>query len=279
MAVLVLAAAGAGMGSGFAMAGLGLGIAAAMGAFSAAGSLPNADAYQVGPRLEDLKAQSSAHGAMIPLVYGITRVAGNVIWSTDITATSENVLVGTTVIEGGKSARQQPVYQTREFYVASFAVSLANTPPLEEEGSARESFEDEDELTFKRRQGISAVRRIWMNRNLVYDFRANNRGVNGRDLNVESYLGGEDQAPDELIESLEGIGETPAYRDHAYLRFDTIDLSRYGNRLPPARVARKNILSATPTGWKPKLSTRWGGYSPKKARMGSLKAWMAIFMW
>jgi hypothetical protein len=71
MAVLVLAAVGTGMGSGFAMAGLGLGIAAAMGAFSASGSLPNADAYQVGPRLEDLKAQSSAHGAMIPLVYGI----------------------------------------------------------------------------------------------------------------------------------------------------------------------------------------------------------------
>jgi hypothetical protein len=124
MAVLVLAAAGAGMGSGFAMAGLGLGIAAAMGAFSATGSLPNADAYQVGPRLEDLKVQSSAHGAMIPLVYGITRVAGNVIWSTDITATSENLLVGTTVIEGGKSGRTQPVYQTREFYVASFAVGL-----------------------------------------------------------------------------------------------------------------------------------------------------------
>ena len=232
MAMLVLGAAGAGMGSGFAMAGLGLGISAAMGAFSAAGSLPNADAYQVGPRLEDLKAQSSAHGAMIPLVYGITRVAGNVIWGADITAKSENVLVGTTVIEGGKSGRTQPVYQTREFYVASFAVSLANTLALEEEGSARESFEDEDELTFKRRQGISAMRRIWMNRNLVYDFRANNRGVNGRDLNVEIYLGGEDQAPDELIESIEGIGLTPAYRDHAYLRFDTIDLSRYGNRLP-----------------------------------------------
>jgi hypothetical protein len=120
------------------------------------------------------------------------------------------------------------------------------------------------------------LRLTWIHRNLVYDFRANNRGVNGRDLNVESYLGGEDQAPDELIESLEGIGLTPAYRDHAYLRFETIDLSRYGNRLPPARVARKNILSATPTGWKRKSSTPWGEFLPKKGRMALLKGWMAM---
>ncbi len=90
------------------------------------------------------------------------------------------------------------------------------------------------------------LRLTWIHRNLVYDFRANNRGVNGRDLNVEIYLGGEDQAPDELIESLEGIGLTPAYRDHAYLRFDTIDLSRYGMASPKGWTAMPRTAVISP---------------------------------
>jgi 2-iminoacetate synthase ThiH len=63
---------------------------------------------------------------------------------------------------------------------------------------------------------------------------------------VESYLGGEDQAPDELIESIEGIGTTPAYRDHAYLRFDTMDLSRYGMALLKGWMAMPRTAVISP---------------------------------
>lgn len=39
---------------------------------------------QEGPRLADLRAQTSTYGNMIPKIYGTMRVAGNIIWSTNI---------------------------------------------------------------------------------------------------------------------------------------------------------------------------------------------------
>ncbi len=39
---------------------------------------------QEGPRLADLRAQTATYGNMIPKVYGTMRLAGNVIWSTDL---------------------------------------------------------------------------------------------------------------------------------------------------------------------------------------------------
>ncbi len=37
-----------------------------------------------GPRLADLRAQTSTYGNMIPQVYGMMRLAGNILWATDI---------------------------------------------------------------------------------------------------------------------------------------------------------------------------------------------------
>ena len=39
---------------------------------------------QEGPRLADLRAQTATYGNMIPKIYGTMRLAGNVIWSTDL---------------------------------------------------------------------------------------------------------------------------------------------------------------------------------------------------
>ena len=37
-----------------------------------------------GPRLGDLRVQSSSYGTQIPRIYGSMRVAGSVIWATDL---------------------------------------------------------------------------------------------------------------------------------------------------------------------------------------------------
>src|ERR1700744_4674724 len=50
-----------------------------------------------GPRLENLSVQDSRYGAGIPIVYGTTRIAGNVIWSTDLIEASH-----TNSVSGGK---------------------------------------------------------------------------------------------------------------------------------------------------------------------------------
>ena len=44
-----------------------------------------------GPRLSDLRVQTSSYGAAIPRLFGTVRVAGCVIWSTDLIETSHDV--------------------------------------------------------------------------------------------------------------------------------------------------------------------------------------------
>jgi len=46
------------------------------------------------------------------------------------------------------------------------------------------------------------------------------------------HVGAEDQAPDPLIEAIEGADRTPAYRGLAYIVFEDLPLERFGNTLP-----------------------------------------------
>ena len=68
-----------------------------------------------GPRLGDLSVQSSSYGTQIPRIYGSMRVAGSVIWATDL-------------VEGEQTtgAKGQPdvVYS----YTVSLAVALSSRP-------------------------------------------------------------------------------------------------------------------------------------------------------
>ena len=62
-----------------------------------------------GPRINDLKVQVSSYGSQIPRLYGTMRVAGTVIWATDLQETSE--IVGDAVVYS---------------YSVSFAVALSS---------------------------------------------------------------------------------------------------------------------------------------------------------
>lgn len=46
------------------------------------------------------------------------------------------------------------------------------------------------------------------------------------------YHGSDDQLPDPKMEAVEGEGAVPAYRGTAYVVFEDLDLSRFGNRVP-----------------------------------------------
>lgn len=143
-----------------------------------------------GPRLADLRVQGSSYGALLPRLYGTLRVAGSVIWSTDLIESRSRR-------GGGKGRPSTTVYS----YSASFAVLLSARP-------------------------ILGVRRIWADGNLL-------RGAAG-DWKTETgfrlHLGGEDQPPDPLIASAEGIA--PAYRGAAYAVFENLPLETFGNRIP-----------------------------------------------
>ena len=69
---------------------------------------------------------------------------------------------------------------------------------------------------------ISGIRRIW----------ADGEELDLTRLEYRIYLGDENQTTDPLIEAKQGSGNTPAYRDTAYIVFEDLPLDRFGNRVP-----------------------------------------------
>lgn len=145
-----------------------------------------------GPRLQDLKVQTSSYGAPIPKIFGTLRVAGTVIWATGLIEHRSKQ-------GGGKGRPSTTTYS----YTASFAVLLSARP-------------------------IRSVGRIWADGNLLRGGAGDWKSETGFRL----HLGGEDQAVDPFIASAEGAGGTPAYRGGAYAVFEHMALGPFGNRIP-----------------------------------------------
>jgi hypothetical protein len=197
MAQLAVAAAGAALGSAVGMPYLGFALGSMLGGVLFPQDGPP-DQIQEGPRLHDLKVQSSAHGAMLPLVYGTVRIAGNVIWAADL---EEQVMTESTSASGGKGGGGSVTSTTRSYiYFASFAVGLCAG-------------------------AIASVDRVWANGKLMHDSTSSL-------LDMAVYLGDETQAPDDRIESALGVGFVPAYRGLAYAVINRLNLSEYGNQIP-----------------------------------------------
>lgn len=186
MATLVLTAVGTAIGGP-----LGGAIGAMLGQRADRALLGGGKARE-GARLSDLKVQTSSYGSDIPLLFGATRVAGSVIWSTDLIETRSTSSAG----------KGQPSVNSYN-YAASFAVVLSARP-------------------------IRAVRRIWADGNLLRGAGGDWKAQTGFRL----YPGGEDQVVDPLIASDVGIALAPAHRGCAYAVFEMLQLADFGNRIP-----------------------------------------------
>jgi hypothetical protein len=145
-----------------------------------------------GPRLTELRVQTSSYGTQIPKVFGTMRVAGSVIWATDL-------IEHRSTQSGGKGRPGTTSYS----YTASFAVALSARP-------------------------IQAVGRIWADGKLLRGAAGDFKARTGFRL----HLGSEDQAPDPLIAAVEGAGLAPAHRGIAYAVFEDLELGDFGNRIP-----------------------------------------------
>lgn len=73
---------------------------------------------------------------------------------------------------------------------------------------------------------IAHVGRIW----------ADGQLMDMREVACRQYLGTRDQMPDSLIEAKQGAGNAPAFRGTAYLVFERLDLTPFGNRIPQIQV-------------------------------------------
>ncbi len=145
-----------------------------------------------GPRLTDLRVMASSEGTAIPRIWGRMRVAGQVIWATHFEEVSQ------TRTEGSGSKGGGGTTQVTEFtYFANFAVALC-------EGE------------------IDGIGRVW----------ADGRDFDTTGLQVRIYTGSETQDPDSLIVAKEGMDSAPAYRGVAYVVFERLDITQFGNRMP-----------------------------------------------
>jgi GTA TIM-barrel-like domain/Putative phage tail protein len=144
-----------------------------------------------GPRLNDLRVMASEEGAAIPVLWGRMRLAGQVIWASNI------IEEATTATQSTSSKGAPKTSVTNYAYFANFAVGLCEGP-------------------------VDGVGRVW---------------ADGKEIDVNGYTwrlytGDEAQAPDSLIEAVEGAGATPAYRGLAYIVFERLPLADFGNRIP-----------------------------------------------
>lgn len=145
-----------------------------------------------GPRLADLQVQASTYGQQIPQMFGTIRVAGSVIWATDLIERRNR--------RGGGKGRPST---TEYSYAVSLAVALSSRP-------------------------IRAIRRIWADGNLLRGA----SGTFQERCIFRWYDGGEDQAADPLIASAVGMPSASGFRGLAYAVFEELELGAFGNRIP-----------------------------------------------
>lgn len=148
---------------------------------------------QEGPHLSDLRVQISSYGEVIPKVYGTMRLAGNIIWATDIKEKETKNFE-----EYGEDFRKVINY--------SYSVSLA--------------------IAICERE-IEEIVRIWADGTLITE--AMLRSSNGK-FNV--HLGSEEQLPDDIIGKHKAPNTYPAYRGLCYVVFEDLPLAEFGNHIP-----------------------------------------------
>ena len=170
------------------------------------------DIENFGPRLGDRRVQVASYGQSRPIVYGTMQLAGTVIEPQNFELAETTHVTEESGGKGGGPSTTTTTYS----YSATFATLLCEGP-------------------------IIGVRKIWLDSKLVYDFSASasasaiaasNKAATG----IRIYTGSESQTVDSILESLNGAGNTPAYRGSAYIVFDTLQLEKFGNRLPNVRV-------------------------------------------
>jgi Putative phage tail protein len=145
-----------------------------------------------GPRLKELDVQTSSYGNSIPAIFGAMRVAGTVIWASDL-------IERKTKSGGGKGKPSTINYS----YSVNMAVALSSRP-------------------------LARIGRIWADGNLLRGAAGDFKVETGFRL----YSGHCDQIVDPLIASAESAGQAPAHRGLAYVVFEDLQLADFGNRIP-----------------------------------------------
>jgi hypothetical protein len=202
MATVVLGGLGAGIGSIFGPLGtkIGWSVGTLLGGIV---DTPHATPQSRG-RLEDLRITGSSYGVVIPEVWGLAKLGGNIIFALPLVESSTS--------SGGKGGTTQPTVRTYH-YSASFAVMWCRGP-------------------------ITRIRRIWAEDRLIYDY--SNTSIAAPCASLTNYLGTETQVADALVSSSQPSGQAPAFRGSCYTVIDSLNLDTWGNRIPALTAEIEN---------------------------------------
>lgn len=221
MAGVVLPVIGA--AAGFVIGGpqgalIGFGIGAQLGGTFGSDQTINLPTVE-GPRLSDLRIQTSNYGKVIPEVYGQGRLAGNVIWAQDIKevrveSTTTSTQSGGKGGGGGSSTTTQT--QVSYEYFITLAIAICEGP-------------------------IDEIIRVYADAKVLDD-----SVLQASQGKYNVYLGDETQTPDPIMESFDGAGNVPAYRGLAYVVIQDFPLAAYGNRIPNFSFEVKRNIRFTP---------------------------------
>jgi hypothetical protein len=147
---------------------------------------------QEGQQTTQISLSSSTEGVAITRLYGRCRVGGNMIWTTNFREVKHSDTQKTG--KGGGST----VTTTSYTYFVSFAIAFC-------EGNER-----------------ATIGRIWADSDLL--------DTNG--ITYRFYPGSQTQGKDSAIVAAEGEANTSAYRGIAYMVFEDLELTNFGNRIP-----------------------------------------------
>lgn len=185
------------IGAFFGVPGLGLALGGIAGSLLFPGQDPPP---ALGPALGDLQVQVSSYGTPIPRLYGTVRVAGNIIWNSDIREIAHSTSSAAAGGKGG-SPKQESI-----------------------------SFSYEVDLQISISKGtIDGIGRVWANDQLFYDF---SNPPHAKGINARIYFGSDTQLPDPLIEADKGVGNVSAHRGQAYIMLRKLDLTPFNNGIP-----------------------------------------------
>jgi hypothetical protein len=200
-------------------------LGANIGSMAAGAFFPKSQRVQLptqeGPRLADLRAQISTYGNIIPRVYGTMRLAGNVIWSTDIKevrsekTTTQTSNGGGKGGGGGKTTTSQTTISYEYFVTLAIAIC---------EGE------------------IDEVIRVWADSKVLTE--AELSSAQGK-YNI--HFGDEAQAVDDIMAKYLPAGTIPAHRGMAYVVIEDFPLAAYGNRIPNFTFEVRRTVKFSPS--------------------------------
>ena len=146
-----------------------------------------------GPMLDDLNIIGTEYGLCIPMVFGHPRLAGQIIWASQVRPIANTQ-------KAGKGGGQKSTTFTYEV----------------------------DVLIMLSENVTAGVARQWVNAEMIYNGVVTKAGVWS---DVRIYPGDADQLPDPTYEAAVGVGRAPAYRGHTTIMVIGLQLGA-GKNLP-----------------------------------------------